>query len=109
MVENDLHRQFATIREFEWDENKRRAHITKHGIDFADAKDVFADPAAYTYSSRESDGEQRFVTIGIAKGTRMAVIFAPRGKLIRIISAPMARRNERQTYGRKRSKEKRQG
>lgn len=36
---------------FEWDENKRRSNIVKHGIDFEDAKDVFDDAAAFTYAS----------------------------------------------------------
>jgi hypothetical protein len=29
---------FGSFRAFEWDENKRRANVIKHGIDFDDAK-----------------------------------------------------------------------
>jgi uncharacterized DUF497 family protein len=37
--------------DFEWDETKQRANVAKHGIDFADAKEVFDDPSAYTILS----------------------------------------------------------
>jgi Ribonuclease toxin, BrnT, of type II toxin-antitoxin system len=40
---------FGSFRAFEWDENKRRANVIKHGIDFDDAKEVFYDPAAFTF------------------------------------------------------------
>jgi len=29
---------------FEWDENKNRINISKHGIDFVDAIDIFKHP-----------------------------------------------------------------
>lgn len=29
---------------FTWDETKRHANIAKHGLDFADAENVFAGP-----------------------------------------------------------------
>lgn len=30
--------------EFEWDENKNKSNIEKHGIDFNDAKIIFSNP-----------------------------------------------------------------
>jgi uncharacterized DUF497 family protein len=91
----------ASIRgqRFEWDEAKRLSNIDKHGIDFADAVKVFADPAAYTFTSPVSAGEQRYVTIGGMKGVLVAVISTLRGPVVRIISARAARRSERQLYG----------
>jgi uncharacterized DUF497 family protein len=83
---------------FEWHENKRRSNIDKHGIDFADAQHVFNDPDAYTYASQHSATEQRHVRVGIVKGICMAVIFTLRGTVVRIISARVARRSERQRY-----------
>ena len=99
MAENDLSRLLAKPAAFEWDENKRRSNVLKHGIDFADAKDVFYDPAAYTSISPHSNRERRYLTVGSMKGVLIAVIFTPRGQAIRIISARAARRIERQTYG----------
>jgi uncharacterized protein len=85
--------------EFEWDETKQRANVAKHGIDFADAKEVFDDPAAYTILSPRAVRERRYITIGSVKGALIAVIFTPRGEATRIISARVARRDERRRYG----------
>jgi uncharacterized protein len=93
--------------EFEWDENKRRINVVKHGIDFEDAKEVFFDPAAYMSLSPRTVSERRYVTVGLMRGALIAVIFTRRGNAIRIISARAARRIERQTYGGKNEKEKR--
>ena len=98
MAEDDLIRLFANAI-FEWDENKRRSNIIKHGIDFADATQVFRDAAAYTYISTRGGRERRFVSVGLMSGLLIAVIFTIRGQNIRIISARAARRIERQTYG----------
>ncbi len=92
---------FGSIRAFDWDDNKRRANVIKHGIDFDDAKDVFYDPAAYTFVSSRAVSERRYVTVGSMRGTLVAVIFTRRGQAIRIISARPARRSEKQLYGAK--------
>ena len=34
---------------FEWDENKNRENIIKHGIDFEEAKTVFYDEMAIVF------------------------------------------------------------
>ena len=91
--------------EFEWAENKRRANVVKHGIDFADAKEVFNDPAAYTLFSSRVNSERRYVTVGLMMGALIAVISTRRGKTIRIISARAARRSERKAYGAEITKE----
>jgi uncharacterized DUF497 family protein len=98
---------FARIETFEWDENKRRSNVTKHGIDFDDAKDVFYDPAAYTFLSPRVGSERRHITVGLMRGALIAVISTHRGGTIRIISARPARRNERQRYGAEGKKETR--
>jgi uncharacterized protein len=98
---------FGSIRSFEWDDNKRRANVIKHGIDFGDAKDVFYDPAAYTFLSPRIVGERRYVTVGLMRGVLVAVIFTRRDQAVRIISARPARRNERQLYGTKIKRETR--
>jgi uncharacterized DUF497 family protein len=85
-------------KEFEWDDNKRRANVEKHGIDFVDAKEVFDDPEAITLKSPVHTGEPRYVTIGTMKGKLIAVITTLRDTTVRIISARVARRIERQTY-----------
>lgn len=98
---------FARDRAFEWDENKRRSNVAKHGIDFDDAKEVFHDPAAYTFTSPNRTSEPRYVTVGSMRGILIAVISTLRGRAIRIISARPARRNERRIYGTKGEEETR--
>jgi uncharacterized protein len=105
MADDDLSRLFANAA-FEWDENKRRSNVIKHGIDFADAKEVFRDAAGYTSVSPRRVPERRYVTVGLLKGRLIAVVFALRGQVIRIISARVARHIERQTYGTETKKEK---
>lgn len=85
---------------FEWDDNKRHSNIEKHGIDFADATEVFDDPNQRTYQSTTGSGEERYLSIGMCRGRLIAVIFTRRGEKIRIISARAARRIERERYGR---------
>jgi uncharacterized DUF497 family protein len=43
--------------DFEWDEHKRQANLRKHGIDFADALEVFYDDLACTMEDPDTHGE----------------------------------------------------
>ena len=86
---------------FEWDRDKARANLSKHGLSFEEASTVFADPLSMTiidpvYSSGK---EERFVTIGTSyQGTLIVVVHCDRGESIRIISARRATKRERRTY-----------
>jgi uncharacterized protein len=84
---------------FIWDERKRLSNIDKHGIDFQDAVGVFSDPDALSFRSKAEHDEDRFLIIGRCKGRVITVIFTWRGDTIRMISARIARREERQRYG----------
>ena len=83
---------------FEWDPDKARINLRKHGVDFADAATVFDDPLAITIPDEKAD-EYRFVTIGSdAEGRLLVVVYSWRGGNIRIISARAATRRERKHY-----------
>jgi uncharacterized protein len=91
--------------EFEWDENKNRSNITKHGIDFQQAKRVFEDPYLLTYEDfRFSYGEIREISIGTLLLTTqqkiiiIVVIHTERDGFIRLISARKANKQERKIY-----------
>ena len=72
---------------FEWDEAKRRANLEKHGLDFADAPEMFAGEMVIALDRRLDYGEARFIGFGPLKGRVMAIIFSRRmPDLIRIIS-----------------------
>jgi len=54
--------------EFEWDEHKERANIFKHGLDFATAAMVFADPHVVLREDRTDDsGEQQPIRLRCAE------------------------------------------
>jgi uncharacterized DUF497 family protein len=51
--------------EFEWDPDKERSNIERHGVDFTEAATVFGDPLELTISDPDhSVGEFRFLSIG---------------------------------------------
>lgn len=82
----------------EWDENKRRENLAKHGIDFLDAPEVFGDQRQRTFRSKHPPEERRYITLGQLESRLVAVIWTRRGDRLRIISIRRARRNERRFY-----------
>lgn len=83
---------------YEWDANKAKSNLLKHGIDFADAVSVFNDDTAITVLDDYPD-EERFVTIGMnAFGQILVVVYTWREDNIRIISARKATRMECKQY-----------
>jgi uncharacterized DUF497 family protein len=85
--------------EYEWDENKERFNIDKHGIGFDTAIEIFAGNT-HTFPGHLSEcGEARKVSIGeIDDGTVITVVHTRRGHALRIISARPASRKERILY-----------
>jgi uncharacterized protein len=71
---------------FEWDEGKRTSNLKKHGLDFADAELVFAGLTASYEDDRFRYNEQRFVTLGLLRGTPVSIVHTESHDLIRIIS-----------------------
>ena len=49
----------------EWDEAKNRANMRKHGLDFADAEEMFRGLLVVEPDPREDYGEQRWIGIGL--------------------------------------------
>ncbi len=87
----------GSITEFEWDDDKSAANLTKHGFDFEDARRVFA---AFTIRTpaRQTSGERRWLAVGVLEGREVAVIYVMRSASARIISARRARIGERESY-----------
>ena len=82
-----------------WDPDKAKVNLKKHGVRFADAETVLFDPNALTREDMETEGEQRFVTVGMdALGRILIVVYTYRGEDIRLISARSANRRERMQY-----------
>ena len=87
---------------FEWDEKKNVAHRRKQGISFAEAKTAFLDDNARVIPDPEhSEGEDRFVLMGLSIPLRVLVVchcYRQSGEVIRIISARKADRDEIEQY-----------
>ena len=88
---------------FEWDPEKARSNLAKHGIAFDEAKRVWDDPGLVVYDGGVIDGEQRWRAIGaFGLVTVLFVVFVYRGPLdeerVRIISARRATPRERKDY-----------
>ena len=93
------HRLLA-ILQFEWDPDKQRVNLRKHGVFLADAVATFHDPHAVTVEDL-GHHEQHFVTVGMdAFGRVLLVGYAYRKTdTIRIIFARNADPSERKQYG----------
>lgn len=85
---------------YEWDENKNRLNLEKHGISFSLATEVFSDEMAITQFNQEKNGELRSQIIGSVAGAVVIlfVVFTERNTKIRIISARKASKKERLAY-----------
>jgi uncharacterized DUF497 family protein len=86
--------------EFEWDESKATANLKKHGVSFEEAKTVFDNVLAVIFDDEaHSVDERREIIIGHSRNNRLLLIsFTERSKAIRIISAHLATRREREDY-----------
>lgn len=83
---------------FEWDENKRRANLQKHGFDFADAERIFESDRVIFIDDRFDYGEMRLVTIGFLSQRIVTVTYTEHDEVIRIISLRKATKNEQTKY-----------
>ena len=86
--------------EFEWDPEKAKRNVAKHGISFTEAATVFGDPLAVTHFDPDhTQEEERFLTFGHSSAGRLLVVsHTDRGERTRIISARPATRTERKQY-----------
>jgi hypothetical protein len=85
---------------FEWDGRKAAGNLKKHGVSFLEAATVFADPLSLTFSDPDhSIDEERFISIGASDGGQILLVsHADRDEAIRLISARLATRSERNYY-----------
>jgi len=79
---------------FEWDENKNKKNIEKHGVDFRGAQRIwFGSPVEISRSTER--GEERIVVVGEVEGVCLTVVYTERQDRIRLISARASNRKER--------------
>jgi len=83
--------------EFEFDPVKSDSNKTKHGIDFDEARSLWADPGLVEIPAKVS-GEPRYLVIATILGTHWSGVVTHRGEKIRIISVRRSRREEVAIY-----------
>jgi hypothetical protein len=83
---------------FIWDEHKNIINKQKHKISFETAAHIFDDPQYIEfYDFEHSIDEDRYIAIGKVEEV-LFVVFVVRTKAIRLISARLATRAEREFY-----------
>jgi uncharacterized DUF497 family protein len=88
---------------FEWDENKNKSNLLKHGISFETARLAFEDPHHLSIQDRHEAGEERWQTLGLAGGIVVVLVAHTyredaAEEVVRIISARKATKTERRRY-----------
>ena len=85
---------------FDWDFNKAKSNIWKHKVSFEEAGTALLDPLSKTdLDPDHSTDEHRFITFGMSARRRLLVVsYTEHADLIRIISARLATRREREIY-----------
>lgn len=88
---------------FEWDENKRRINLQRHGLDFRDAHLVFNDDAFVIEDPHDDYDETRYILQGMLEQHIVIVVFTVQDdEVIRIISMRKANKREQTSYVQKR-------
>lgn len=85
----------------EYDLAKAKANLKKHGVSFEEAASCLLDPVALVLEDRHSEGESRWVLVGLSDSARLlTVVYTLRhqDQRIRLISARSATRREADRY-----------
>lgn len=83
--------------DFQWESTKAESNLAKHGVSFAEAATVFADPFAIYLDDGSNTG--RMVVVGTSLRERLLyVVHVERGDRDRIIGARLATSAERAVY-----------
>ena len=86
---------------FEWDPQKERRNIKKHGVTFREAKELFTSEVDFLeiYDGGHSDLEERITAIGPIRRGLILVVYTERSEdTVRIISARWASKQETALY-----------
>ena len=85
---------------FDWDRTKAKINLWKHKVSFEEASTALLDPLSKTdLDPDHSVVEHRFITFGMSARQRLLVVsYTERGGMIRLISARLGTRHEREIY-----------
>jgi uncharacterized protein len=86
--------------DIEWDPGKAADNLKKHGVSFDEAAACLLDPLALAQEDSASEGESRWVLVGMSANLRLlTVVYTLRREgRVRLISARKATRKEAKFY-----------
>jgi hypothetical protein len=82
---------------FEFDSGKNAANKQKHGLDFVQAQELWADPNGLSIAAK-SETEPRFALIAKLEGKLWTALFTRRAENIRLLSVRRSRKEEERLY-----------
>ena len=86
--------------EIEWDPEKARSNRAKHRVEFEEAVTCLLDSNALVLEDEESEGESRWILVGMSTKPRLlTIVYTLRMEdRLRLISARKATRREARNY-----------
>jgi uncharacterized protein len=95
-----MHIEIEIEIEIEWSARKAAANLKKHGVSFEEGATSLLDPQALAQEDANSEGEVRWIFVGLSERARLlTVVYALRDDdRIRIIAARKAARIEASYY-----------
>ncbi|PID48044.1 MAG: hypothetical protein CR967_01920 [Proteobacteria bacterium] len=89
-------------QKYEWDLIKEKLNIVKYGVDFTEARSVFADECGLViFDESHSEYEERFLLLGLSQKHRILLVvhcYRDENATIRIISSRKATKKEQKQY-----------
>jgi uncharacterized DUF497 family protein len=90
---------FSSLEGFEWDVGNLTKNPKKHRISNEEAEEIFFREPWVAEASRPEDREPRWAALGRSeRGRVLRIVFAVRGRKLRVISARPANRKETMGY-----------
>ncbi|MDZ7713839.1 MAG: BrnT family toxin [Rhodovibrio sp.] len=86
------------MAEIEYDSEKARQNIDKHGVSLEHAARIFHGSVVEYEDSRKDYNETRFIAMGAVDGRVYVIVYTWRNGRRRIISARKANRREQHDY-----------
>ena len=82
-----------------YDQVKRAAKLDDRGLDFEDAKEVFAGKTLDFPDERHDYGEVRIITVGKLRGRMVMLAWTQRGEARHVFSMRKANDREKKRFG----------
>ncbi len=79
---------------FSYDSSNSLSNKEKHGIDFVEAQEIWADSQRIRFETNHHHGEERELVVGEVNNKLWVAVVTSSGNQIRIISVRRARKKE---------------